>query len=110
MVNCMVYLKGLYDGGNAFPDKVLLLVYPFFCLHDGELCLHYQPKISLSSGAVIGFEALLRWQHPRDGLILPQYFIPLTVSVTKNQKENDKATPRGAFFHRLRPPDKHHRI
>ena len=46
-------------------------------LHDGELCLHYQPKISLSSGAVIGFEALLRWQHPRDGLILPQYFIPL---------------------------------
>ncbi|MCD9092815.1 MULTISPECIES: putative bifunctional diguanylate cyclase/phosphodiesterase [Pseudomonas] len=46
-------------------------------LHDGELCLHYQPKISLGSGAVIGFEALLRWQHPRDGLILPQYFIPL---------------------------------
>lgn len=46
-------------------------------LHDGELCLHYQPKISFSSGAVIGFEALLRWQHPRDGLILPQYFIPL---------------------------------
>ena len=46
-------------------------------VHDGELCLHYQPKISLSSGAVIGFEALLRWQHPRDGLILPQYFIPL---------------------------------
>ena len=46
-------------------------------LHDGELCLHYQPKISLSSVAVIGFEALLRWQHPRDGLILPQYFIPL---------------------------------
>ncbi|MBP3865720.1 MAG: EAL domain-containing protein [Pseudomonas sp.] len=46
-------------------------------LHDGELCLHYQPKISLSSGAVSGFEALLRWQHPRDGLILPQYFIPL---------------------------------
>ncbi|KTC26296.1 diguanylate cyclase [Pseudomonas sp. ICMP 19500] len=46
-------------------------------LHDGELCLHYQPKISLSSGAVIGFEALLRWQHPRDGIILPQYFIPL---------------------------------
>lgn len=34
MVNCMVSLKGLYDGGNAFPDKVFLLVYPFFCLLD----------------------------------------------------------------------------
>lgn len=46
-------------------------------LHNGELCLYYQPKINLNSGAVIGFEALLRWQHPQKGLIPPLDFLPL---------------------------------
>lgn len=46
-------------------------------LHNGELCLYYQPKINLNSGAVIGFEALLRWQHPQEGLIPPLDFLPL---------------------------------
>lgn len=32
-----------------------------------EFMLFYQPKVNLCSGAVIGFEALLRWQHPQDG-------------------------------------------
>lgn len=42
-----------------------------------ELILHYQPKINLNSGAIIGVEALLRWQHPQDGLIPPAAFLPL---------------------------------
>ena len=46
-------------------------------LHNGELCLYYQPKVNLNSGAVIGFEALLRWQHPQEGLIPPLDFLPL---------------------------------
>jgi diguanylate cyclase (GGDEF)-like protein len=37
----------------------------------------YQPKVDLSAGAIAGFEALLRWQHPEFGLILPGEFIPL---------------------------------
>ncbi|QBF27602.1 EAL domain-containing protein [Pseudomonas tructae] len=45
-------------------------------LHNGELCLHYQPKVNMRSGAVIGFEALLRWQHPHKGLVLPADFLP----------------------------------
>jgi diguanylate cyclase (GGDEF)-like protein len=39
--------------------------------------LHYQPKAALINGEVQGFEALLRWQHPTDGLIFPSEFIPL---------------------------------
>jgi EAL domain-containing protein (putative c-di-GMP-specific phosphodiesterase class I) len=41
-----------------------------------ELVLHYQPKVNLRSGTVAGFEALLRWQHPREGLIAPLSFLP----------------------------------
>ncbi|MFK0088476.1 putative bifunctional diguanylate cyclase/phosphodiesterase [Pseudomonas sp. NPDC090755] len=43
----------------------------------GELQLHYQPKVNMRSGAVIGFEALLRWQHPLKGLVPPAEFLPL---------------------------------
>lgn len=41
----------------------------------GELMLHYQPRVSLTSGAVLGFEALVRWNHPREGMISPDRFI-----------------------------------
>ena len=42
----------------------------------GEPVLEYQPVIDLASGALLGFEALLRWRHPTEGLILPQLLIP----------------------------------
>lgn len=40
-----------------------------------EFELHYQPICSLTSGDVVGFEALIRWRHPHDGLIPPQDFL-----------------------------------
>ncbi len=43
----------------------------------GELLLHYQPKLALQGGEVVGVEALARWQHPVEGLIPPDQFIPL---------------------------------
>jgi diguanylate cyclase (GGDEF)-like protein/PAS domain S-box-containing protein len=43
----------------------------------GELRLHYQPELDLASGAVVGVEALLRWAHPRRGLVAPAAFVPL---------------------------------
>jgi diguanylate cyclase (GGDEF)-like protein/PAS domain S-box-containing protein len=46
-------------------------------LHREEFALYYQPKISISSREIIGAEALIRWNHPKDGLILPDHFIPM---------------------------------
>jgi diguanylate cyclase (GGDEF)-like protein len=43
----------------------------------GELMLHLQPKVAVVDGHVIGAEALLRWQHPRLGLVPPDRFIPV---------------------------------
>ncbi len=46
-------------------------------LERGEFVLHYQPKANLASGAISGFEALLRWQHPVRGLVPPLQFISI---------------------------------
>ncbi|MBD1849192.1 EAL domain-containing protein [Leptolyngbya sp. FACHB-711] len=42
-----------------------------------ELCLHYQPIVSLRTCQIVGVEALVRWHHPQRGLISPSEFIPL---------------------------------
>jgi EAL domain-containing protein (putative c-di-GMP-specific phosphodiesterase class I)/ActR/RegA family two-component response regulator len=46
-------------------------------LKDGQFVLHYQPKVHLPSGRAAGVEALVRWQHPRLGLLPPDRFLPL---------------------------------
>ena len=46
-------------------------------LERGEFLLHYQPKVDTLTGSITGTEALLRWKHPRRGLIPPMDFIPL---------------------------------
>jgi predicted signal transduction protein with EAL and GGDEF domain len=42
-----------------------------------QFCVHYQPIVNLSNGKISGFEALVRWNHPVDGLIQPYKFIPV---------------------------------
>jgi diguanylate cyclase (GGDEF)-like protein/PAS domain S-box-containing protein len=46
-------------------------------LAEGQLELHYQPKVSLRTGRVVGAEALIRWRHPERGMVPPGLFIPL---------------------------------
>lgn len=46
-------------------------------IDDGEMTLLYQPKVSLASGQIVAAEALVRWQDPHSGLIMPADFIPL---------------------------------
>ena len=46
-------------------------------LRRGELSPFYQPIVRLSTGALSGFEALVRWRHPRRGLLMPEQFLPL---------------------------------
>ncbi|WP_296653826.1 EAL domain-containing protein [Paraburkholderia sp.] len=46
-------------------------------LEQNEYCLFYQPQYDLSSGRVVGVEALLRWRHPHRGLLLPDKFISI---------------------------------
>ncbi len=46
-------------------------------LDRGEFVLHYQPKVNMRSGEIIGAEALIRWQHPELGLLVPDRFLPV---------------------------------
>jgi diguanylate cyclase (GGDEF)-like protein/PAS domain S-box-containing protein len=46
-------------------------------LNNRELVLYYQPKVNMSTGEVVGVEALIRWQHPVRGLVPPLDFLPL---------------------------------
>jgi diguanylate cyclase (GGDEF)-like protein len=45
-------------------------------IEDNQLCLHFQPKIELLTGRVVGAEAMVRWDHPDRGVVLPSEFIP----------------------------------
>ncbi|MBF57889.1 EAL domain-containing protein [Halomonas sp. FeN2] len=46
-------------------------------LNNNELRLYYQPQVDMRSGKVVGLEALIRWQHPEEGLLAPGQFLPI---------------------------------
>ena len=68
-----------YDptGDQHSPTRLALLGELRRAIDHEELVLHYQPKVRIRDGALVGAEALVRWQHPERGLILPGEFVPL---------------------------------
>ncbi|MCC6628948.1 MAG: EAL domain-containing protein [Chloroflexi bacterium] len=69
----------IYDPSMAsiFAERLALETGLRRALKDGELMLHYQPLLDLATGRVTEVEALVRWQHPERGLLLPGDFIAL---------------------------------
>ncbi len=65
------------DQDHHSPHRLSLITELRHAIDQGELRLHYQPKIDVKTGVMTGLEALVRWEHPRKGLIYPDMFIPL---------------------------------
>ncbi len=65
------------DGTPASRDRLETLEQLRTALDDDQLDNHYQPKLDLRTGAVVGVEALVRWNHPERGLLYPDVFLPL---------------------------------
>ena len=65
------------DADRHSPSRLALISELRHAIDRDELVLHYQPKIEVKSGRVAGAEALVRWAHPRLGLITPDQFIDL---------------------------------
>jgi diguanylate cyclase (GGDEF)-like protein len=81
----MYVSKELHSGAEIYsaerddysPDRLRLVGELRGAMARGEFVLHYQPKVVLATGDVIGFEALVRWEHPELGLLDPDRFVPL---------------------------------
>jgi diguanylate cyclase len=65
------------EAGDASPRRLRRLAELRRALDAGEIVVHYQPKLDLQRGDVIGVEALVRWAHPHEGLLAPEDFIPM---------------------------------
>src|SRR5439155_3567386 len=65
------------DQDEHSPSRLALMGELRQAIEESQLVLHYQPKVELRSGEVVGVEALVRWQHPRLGLLQPDRFMPL---------------------------------
>jgi diguanylate cyclase (GGDEF)-like protein/PAS domain S-box-containing protein len=65
------------DQDEHSPSRLAMMGELRQALEEDQLVLHYQPKVELRSGHVVGVEALVRWQHPRLGMLPPDRFMPL---------------------------------
>lgn len=69
----------IYDEamGQAAANTLRMITDLQHAVENGELRLHYQPKVDTASGRLLGMEALVRWMHPERGMISPAEFIPV---------------------------------
>ena len=63
--------------GSAMLERYRIAAELRRAIEQRDLVTYYQPEVSLETGAVIGFEALVRWKHPERGLLFPGLFIPV---------------------------------
>ena len=87
------------DGTPASRDRLETLEQLRTALDDDQLDVHYQPKLDLRTGRVIGVEALVRWNHPERGLLYPDVFLPLAEQAGLMRR----ARPAGARAVAARP-------
>ena len=73
--HCFRFFEGAMD--NELRERKALEQDLHHALQRGELELHYQPQIDLATRTMVGIEALLRWHHPKHGMVPPDRFIPL---------------------------------
>ena len=71
---CVYYQEDMHKG---FEEEYVLENYLRVAIENEELFLTYQPKLDLRTGKINGMEALIRWSHPKLGMISPFKFIPL---------------------------------
>ena len=81
----MYLAKGAHSGYEVYqhernqysPRRLALVAELRGAIEDGQLTVLYQPKAELARGRVVGVEALVRWDHPREGLLSPDKFVPI---------------------------------
>jgi len=66
----------VYDPSMAVASSTGVLRELALAIAEDQFVVHYQPIVDLADSRVVGYEALLRWQHPRRGLLLPGAFLP----------------------------------
>ncbi|HQF52483.1 MAG TPA: EAL domain-containing protein [Thermoleophilia bacterium] len=95
-----------YDAalGSMAQERMRLEAELHTAIEEGQLCVYYQPQFDVRRRVIVGVEALVRWRHPRLGLVLPGEFIPLAeetgLIVPLGRQVLTAATAQAAEWHR----------
>ncbi|GAB3256685.1 putative bifunctional diguanylate cyclase/phosphodiesterase [Kineosporia babensis] len=96
------------DSDDSGPMRLRILQELHSGLEQGQMALHYQPKLDLVTGEVHAVEALVRWSHPERGLLYPDSFLTLAEDAGMMRRLNQavltEALDQAALWHRARRP------